>query len=83
MANAAKYASSIYGPFREAAESPPAFGDRRASQMKPANSDEAMREVALDVAEGADIVMLKPALHFLDTSIAPTRSSACRLPPTS
>ena len=83
MAYAAKYASSFYGPFREAAESPPAFGDRRAYQMDPANSDEAMREVALDVAEGADVVMVKPALHFLDTSIAPTRSSACRLPPTS
>jgi porphobilinogen synthase len=66
MAYAAKYASSFYGPFREAAESPPSFGDRRAYQMDPANSDEAMREVALDVAEGADIVMVKPAIHFLD-----------------
>ena len=66
MAYAAKYASSFYGPFREAAESPPSFGDRRAYQMDPANSDEAMREVALDVAGGADIVMVKPAIHFLD-----------------
>ncbi len=63
---AAKYASSFYGPFREAAESPPAFGDRRSHQMDPANSDEALREVELDLAEGADIVMVKPALPYLD-----------------
>lgn len=63
---AAKYASSFYGPFREAAESPPAFGDRRSHQMDPANSDEALREVGLDLEEGADIVMVKPALPYLD-----------------
>ena len=63
---AAKYASAFYGPFREAAESAPQFGDRRAYQMDPANSDEALREVALDIAEGADVVMVKPALPYLD-----------------
>ena len=66
MAYAAKYASSYYGPFREAAESPPQFGDRRSYQMDPANSDEALREVAADIAEGADIVMVKPAINYLD-----------------
>jgi len=66
MAYAAKYASSFYGPFREAAESAPAFGDRRAYQMDPANSDEAIREITLDVAEGADVVMVKPAMPYLD-----------------
>ncbi len=66
MSYAAKYASSFYGPFRDAAESPPQFGDRRSYQMDPANSDEALREVALDVDEGADIVMVKPALPYLD-----------------
>ncbi len=66
MAYAAKYASAFYGPFREAAESPPQFGDRRSYQMDPSNSDEAMREVALDIEEGADIVMVKPALPYLD-----------------
>jgi porphobilinogen synthase len=66
MAYSAKYASCFYGPFREAAESSPAFGDRRAYQMDPANSDEAMREITLDVAEGADIIMVKPALAYLD-----------------
>jgi porphobilinogen synthase len=66
MAYAAKYASCFYGPFREAAESAPAFGDRRAYQMDPANSDEAIREITLDVAEGADIIMVKPALAYLD-----------------
>ena len=66
MAYAAKYSSSFYGPFRDAAESLPKFGDRRAYQMNPANSDEALREVQLDVEEGADIVMVKPAIHFLD-----------------
>jgi len=66
MAYAAKYASGFYGPFREAAESTPQFGDRRSHQMDPANSDEALREVALDIAEGADIVMVKPALPYLD-----------------
>jgi porphobilinogen synthase len=66
LAYAAKYASAFYGPFREAAESPPSFGDRATYQMDPANFDEALREVALDVAEGADMVMVKPALPYLD-----------------
>ncbi len=66
MSYAAKYASGFYGPFRDAAESPPQFGDRNTYQMDPANTDEAMREVALDVAEGADIIMVKPALSYLD-----------------
>jgi porphobilinogen synthase len=66
LAYAAKYASAFYGPFREAAESPPSFGDRSAYQMDPANFDEALREVALDVEEGADMVMVKPALPYLD-----------------
>jgi len=66
MAYAAKYASSFYGPFRDAAQSPPRFGDRRGYQMNPANAREALREVALDIAEGADIVMVKPALAYLD-----------------
>jgi porphobilinogen synthase len=66
MAYAAKYASAFYGPFREAAESAPAFGDRRTYQMDPANAREALLEVELDVEEGADIVMVKPALPYLD-----------------
>lgn len=66
MAYAAKYASGFYGPFREAAESTPQFGDRRSYQMDPANTDEALREVELDIQEGADIVMVKPALAYLD-----------------
>ncbi|HUR70920.1 MAG TPA: porphobilinogen synthase [Candidatus Limnocylindrales bacterium] len=66
MAYAAKYASGFYGPFREAAESTPQFGDRRSYQMDPANSDEALREVELDIREGADIVMVKPAMAYLD-----------------
>ena len=66
MAYAAKYASGFYGPFREAAESTPQFGDRRSYQMNPANADEALREVELDIREGADIVMVKPALAYLD-----------------
>jgi porphobilinogen synthase len=66
MAYSAKYASAFYGPFREAADSTPQFGDRRSYQMDPANAMEAMREVALDVDEGADIVMVKPALPYLD-----------------
>jgi porphobilinogen synthase len=66
MSYAAKFASGYYGPFREAAESAPSFGDRRSYQMDPANADEAIREVALDLAEGADIVMVKPALAYLD-----------------
>jgi porphobilinogen synthase len=66
MAYAAKYASGFYGPFREAAESTPQFGDRRSYQMDPANSDEALREVEMDIREGADIVMVKPAMAYLD-----------------
>ena len=66
MSYAAKYASGFYGPFRDAAESPPSFGDRSTYQMDPANSDEALREVALDLDEGADIIMVKPALSYLD-----------------
>ncbi len=66
MSYAAKYASAFYGPFRDAAESAPQFGDRRSYQMDPANAGEALREVALDVAEGADILMVKPALSYLD-----------------
>jgi porphobilinogen synthase len=66
LSYAAKYASGFYGPFRDAAESPPQFGDRSGYQMDPANGDEALREVALDLAEGADIVMVKPALAYLD-----------------
>ncbi len=66
MAYSAKYASGFYGPFRDAAESPPQFGDRRGYQMDPANAREAMREIALDIEEGADIVMVKPALAYLD-----------------
>jgi porphobilinogen synthase len=66
MAYSAKYASCFYGPFREAAESAPQFGDRKAYQMDPANGDEAIREISLDVEEGADIIMIKPALPYLD-----------------
>ena len=66
MAYAAKYASGFYGPFREAAESTPQFGDRRSYQMDPANTDEALREVEQDIREGADIVMVKPAMAYLD-----------------
>jgi porphobilinogen synthase len=66
MSYAAKFASGFYGPFREAADSAPSSGDRRGYQMDPANGDEAIREVALDLAEGADIVMVKPAMAYLD-----------------
>jgi porphobilinogen synthase len=66
MAYAAKYASGFYAPFREAAESTPQFGDRRSYQMDPANADEALREVEMDIREGADIVMVKPAMAYLD-----------------
>ena len=66
MAYSAKYASCFYGPFREAAEGAPQFGDRKSYQMDPANSDEAIREINLDVEEGADIIMVKPALPYLD-----------------
>lgn len=66
MSYAAKYASAFYGPFRDAAESPPAFGDRSQYQMDPSNRREAMKEVAIDIAEGADVLMVKPALPYLD-----------------
>ena len=66
MAYSAKYASAFYGPFREAADSAPKFGDRRAYQMDPANVREALREVDLDVSEGADIIMVKPAMAYMD-----------------
>jgi porphobilinogen synthase len=66
MSYAAKFASAFYGPFREAAESTPQFGDRRSYQMDPPNAEEALREVALDIEEGADVVMVKPALPYLD-----------------
>jgi porphobilinogen synthase len=66
MSYAAKYASAFYGPFRDAAESAPAFGDRRGYQMDPGNADQAMAEIALDIEEGADIVMVKPALAYMD-----------------
>jgi len=66
MSYAAKYCSAYYGPFREAADSAPKFGDRRSYQMDPANVREALREVSMDVEEGADIVMVKPALAYLD-----------------
>ena len=66
LSYAAKFASGFYGPFRDAAESTPSFGDRRTYQMDPANGDEAMKEVALDVAEGADMVMVKPGLAYMD-----------------
>src|SRR5690606_17142446 len=66
MSYAVKYASAFYGPFRDAAESPPQFGDRGSYQMDPANGDEALREAELDLREGADILMVKPALSYLD-----------------
>jgi len=78
LSYAAKFASGFYGPFREAAESTPAFGDRRAYQMDPANGREAMREAALDVDEGADMLMVKPALPYLDVLAALRRR--CDLP---
>lgn len=78
MAYSVKYASAYYGPFREAADSTPAFGDRRSYQMDPANAREAMRELDLDILEGADIVMVKPALAYLD--IIHRVREACDLP---
>jgi porphobilinogen synthase len=66
MAYSAKYASAFYGPFREAADSAPQFGDRRSYQMDPPNAREALKEIAMDIQEGADIVMIKPALAYLD-----------------
>jgi porphobilinogen synthase len=73
MAYSAKYASAFYGPFREAADCAPQFGDRRSYQMDPANSREAIREIALDIEEGADIVMVKPAVPYLDVIAAARR----------
>ncbi len=70
LAYAAKYASAFYGPFREAAESTPQFGDRRSYQMDPANAREAMREIELDIEEGADMIMVKPAMPYLDVIAA-------------
>jgi porphobilinogen synthase len=78
VAYSAKFASAFYGPFREAADSTPAFGDRRAYQMDPANGDEALREALLDVGEGADVVMVKPALPYLD--VVRRVKDATRLP---
>jgi len=78
MAYSAKYASAFYGPFREAADSAPQFGDRRGYQMSPTNAREALREVELDIQEGADMVMVKPALAYLDV-IARVRD-AVKLP---
>jgi porphobilinogen synthase len=78
VAYSAKFASAFYGPFREAAGSTPAFGDRRAYQMDPANGDEALREALLDVQEGADVVMVKPALAYLD--VIRSVKDATRLP---
>ena len=82
MAYSAKFASAFYGPFREAADSAPAFGDRRSYQMDPANGDEAVRETRLDVEEGADIVMVKPALPYLDLIRRVKTRRRCRWPPT-
>ena len=83
LSYAAKYASAFYGPFREAADSAPQFGDRRGYQMDPANVREALREVQLDVEEGADIVMVKPALAYLDVIRAVARDAPiARWPPT-
>jgi porphobilinogen synthase len=78
LAYAAKFASAFYGPFREAADCAPSFGDRRSYQMDPGNAREALRETELDIAEGADIVMVKPALPYLDV-IAAVRAMT-RLP---
>jgi porphobilinogen synthase len=80
MSYAAKYASAFYGPFRDAAESAPAFGDRRSYQMDPAcGTDQAMAEIALDIEEGADIVMVKPALAYLDIIAAAKKRFDCPL----
>ena len=79
MSYAAKYASAFYGPFRDAAESAPSFGDRKSYQMDPAESDQAMAEIALDIAEGADIVMVKPALPYLDIICRARRRFDCPL----
>ena len=80
MSYAAKYCSAFYGPFRDAADSAPAFGDRRSHQMDPANVEEALREVELDIEEGADIVMVKPALTYLDVIARVKEEFGCRPP---
>jgi len=77
MSYAAKYASAFYGPFRDAAESAPSFGDRKSYQMDVSHSDQAMAEIALDIAEGADIVMVKPALPYLDIICRARRRFDC------
>ena len=82
MSYAAKYCSAFYGPFRDAAGSTPAFGDRRSHQMDPANALEALREVELDIEEGADIVMVKPALTYLDVIARVKEEFGCRPPRT-
>jgi porphobilinogen synthase len=75
MAYAAKFASAFYGPFREAADSAPQFGDRKGYQMDPANGREALREILLDIEEGADIVMVKPAMAYLDVLSSARRAT--------
>ena len=82
LSYAAKYSSAFYGPFREAAQSTPQFGDRRSYQMDPANAREALREVELDIAEGADMIMVKPALPYLDVMHACVSVSMCPWRPT-
>ena len=82
LAYSAKFASAFYGPFREAAGSTPAFGDRRGYQMDPANGREALREALLDMQEGADMVMVKPALAYLDVIARSSAPRACRWRPT-
>jgi porphobilinogen synthase len=79
MSYAAKFASHFYGPFREAADSSPRFGDRRSYQMDPANAEEALREIALDIEEGADIIMVKPALAYLDIIFRAKQKFGCPL----
>jgi porphobilinogen synthase len=79
MSYAAKFASHFYGPFREAADSSPRFGDRRSYQMDPANAEEALREIALDIEEGADIIMVKPALAYLDIIFRAKEKFGCPL----
>ena len=81
MSYAAKYCSAFYGPFRDAADSAPKFGDRRTHQMDPANAEEALREVEQDIEEGADIVMVKPAMPYLDVITRVKERSAIRRPP--
>ena len=82
LAYSAKFACAFYGPFREAAGSAPAFGDRRGYQMDPANAREALREALLDVEEGADVVMVKPALPYLDVIRRVKDATRCRSRPT-